>query len=316
MKKLILIICICLGCMPLVSDAQKCNWKSKISSFYLKDSCTTTYPVINGRVVVSPTTNITYSWKILTTNGWIGYYNGPNFWLYPGSNGTYTISMTLTDTARKCDTTIYRAISFNCMVYTNGNYFSKYRYEWKINGTVVNDTTGLLYYPVNANGTYVMCVKVADTVNNCDTTICKTFNVTCVTNCNWKGRSPALNAWDSCYKPTKTNEIWAGISFNGVYSGKYPCEWTVNGVPISGSGSFIQHTVNSNGTYTVCVKVRDTAKNCDTTFCRTVVVNCIPCGKFKGLISTFYLKDTCDKSSKTQNRFDGVVGWVSMSGSG
>lgn len=336
--------------MPLFVKAQGCNWKNRITSFYLTDSCMSSYSVIHGRVTLSSTSNIKYSWKTYTPGAANWAYPGSSYWFYPGSNGAYTICLTLTDTARKCDTTICRTINFQCLtacnwksqninfyyrdscksygsyilknsingqLTTNGNYISKYKYQWKINGTVIHDSSGILYYPVNANGTYVMCVKVTDTVNNCDTTLCKTFNVTCVSNCNWKGRNPSFTAWDSCYKPTKTNQIIAGISFNGSYSGKYPCSWTVNGTPATGSGPVLQHTVTSNGTYTVCVKVRDTINKCDTTFCKTVLVNCLPCGKFKSLISQFYVKDTCDQyPNKTQNRYDGVVGWVNMAGNG
>jgi hypothetical protein len=336
--------------MPLLLEAQSCNWKSKITSFFLKDSYMSSYSVIHGRVSLNSSANITYSWKTLTPGASNWNYPSSNYWFYPGSNGKYTICLTLRDTVRKCDTTICRTINFQCLkacnwkgqninfytsdscksygsyilknsihgqITTNGNYISKYKYQWKINGNVVHDTSGMLYYPVSVNGTYVMCIKVTDTVNNCDTTLCKTFTVTCINNCNWKGRNPGFTAWDSCYKPTRTNQIMAGISFNGNYSGKYPCAWTINGAPVTGSGPVLQHAVTSNGTYTVCVKVRDTVNKCDTTFCRTVLVNCLPCGKWKNLISQFYVNDTCDQyPNKTQNRFDGIVGWANMAGSG
>ncbi len=342
MKKLLLILTICLTCTPFYSEAA-CNWKNKITSFIVRDSCGAAYKQIFGKVTLSSSANITYSWKVV--NSTVNWTNtGSTYLYYPGSNGTYTVCLTLKDVVNKCDTTICQSISFNCLpvcqwyrqnvylrgwdscksngvwgnsvgglLFTNNNWVSKYKYQWKVNGTIIHDTSSYMNHTITTNGTYVVCVKVSDTVNNCDTTICQTFNVTCISNCNWKGRAPNLSAWDSCHIGNKQYHVMGGISFNGNFSGKYPCVWKINGTTISGSGPVFQYPVTQNGTYTVCVKVRDTIKNCDTTFCRTVVVNCLPCGKWKSQIASFHAYDTCDQyPGKVYGRVDGLMGRVTM----
>jgi len=339
MKKLLLILAISLAFVNNHSMAAGCNWKSKILSFKVTDSCSYSYKSLNGKVSLNSSTNITYEWKVMN-NGNINWTNNAATYVYyPGSNGTYTVCLKLTDVANKCDTTICQSISFNCLpkcnwkgqnidlrstdsckssyvkknsingiLYTNGNNFTRYTYEWKINGTKIHDSSSTLHYFLSSNGTYTMCVKISDTINKCDTTLCKTFTVTCVNNCNWVATKPVLSVWDSCDTHYKIYMIAAGISFNGMYSGKYPSEWRINGTLVqTGNDPVLQYYVTSNGTYQVCVKVKDTIKKCDTTFCTSVTVNCIPCQPWKNRLKSFYVNDTCNGRN-----FNGVVGWVYM----
>ncbi len=333
-------------CRTVTVNCSPCPiWKNLVTSFVVRDSCGASYKLLYGKATLANGYGITYNWKVAGSS--INWTNSNSSYIYyPGSNGNYTVCLTLRDTVNNCDTTICKTINFKCLaackwwkqninlrswdscknqgrtensiggvLFTNNNYESNYDYEWKINGTAVSNAS-MLHYPLYTNGTYTMCVKVKDTTNNCDTTLCRTYVVSCISNCNWKARKPSLTALDSCNLNTKTYQIMGGISFNGSYSGQFPCEWKVNGSIVSGSGPVFSHKVTGNGTYTICVKVRDTANFCDTVLCRNIVVDCIPCGAWKPLIKTFYVHDTCDQDlSKTNNRLDGLVGWITFSGS-
>ena len=325
-------------CRNLTVNCSPCaNWKNRIQSFRIFDTCSQFDKMINGEVKLQHSYFVTYKWSVLNHGSGMWTDNASKYTFYPGSNGSYTVCLKMTDNAKNCDTTICRTINFqclpackwkqqdirldvwdscksyghdnnsiNCAVYTNNSFTSQYQYEWKVNGTTIQNTSGVLNYKVNTNDTFYVCVIVSDTVNKCDTTICRTFIYDCISNCNWKALNPFLYTYDSCNRNNNSNMIMAAISFNGMYSGKYPCEWSVNGNKIQGSGPTLWYFVSSNGNYDICVKARDTVNNCDTTFCKTVTVDCMPCGNWKSKIKTYFAEDTCNQF------FNGIVGRISF----
>ena len=133
---------------------------------------------------------------------------------YVYQNGTYNICVTVIDTCNHCDTTFCGTKTISCItgpacnwknrgtqsyfgdscigntscdiygsVYftaVNPPYPACYKYKWKVNGAVVA-TTHSMIYNATQNGTYTLCVTVSDTCDNCDTTLCATRTVNCIT---------------------------------------------------------------------------------------------------------------------------------------
>jgi hypothetical protein len=169
-------------------------------------------------------------------------------------------------------------------------------YEWKVNGTNISGNASFNYYQVTQNGIYDFCVKLIDTCNNCDTTFCSRRMITCIsnTNCIWKSRNATTTFWDSCQ--TGFTTINGNIDFgSGDSCLKY--QWKVNGVVMGGNTSSFYHAVSQNGIYNLCVKVTDTCNFCDTTYCSSRMITCIPANcnwKAKGVTAVF--QDSCSNN--------------------
>lgn len=117
-------------------------------------------------------------------------------------------------------------------------------------------------YPIHANGTYTICVKVTDSCNTCDTTYCGTRTISCIkSTCNWKNRSASTNYWDSCNTTNGKYALNGYISFSSKSCFKY--QWTVNGAA-AGAHYIMNYPITANEKYVICVKVTDTCNNCDT----------------------------------------------------
>ncbi len=170
------------------------------------------------------------------------------------------------------------------------------KYEWSVNGNSAG-TGMVMNYPVLSNGTYSICVKVRDTCNNCDTTYCTSRDFTCApkTFCNFKSRTPFTFFWDSCNGKKSKYLLNAYISFHSFYCLGY--EWSVNG-KYAGKGFNISYPVSKNGTYRVCVRVKDTCSNCDTTICQDWTFYCSGAScNWKSRKPVFKAGDTCTASN-------------------
>ncbi len=119
-------------------------------------------------------------------------------------------------------------------------------------------------YTVQKNGIYKICMKLYDTCNKCDTTICKEIKVDGIKTCQWY----------------KMNTNWsASVSGGNISVGlniaNYPCLqefWSIAG------GAFVKansttFAVSKNGTYVVCMKLYDTCLRCDTMICKEIKVD-------------------------------------------
>lgn len=305
-----------------------CIWKPKSPQFSLWDSCNAKkVPYsINGFIYFPNKTCLTYEWTVNGKNMGSNYYMS-----YPiSANGNYTVCVKVKDTCNKCDTTFCSTRSFSCIKSGGCNfkrqapYFSfwdsctgkvnKYSingyisfsnksclsYKWTVNGNPISASGYFVSYPITANGTYNLCVKVIDSCNNCDTTFCSTRVISCIGSkgCNWRQQKPAYYFWDTCSNSTKHYSLNGYLVFSSNSCIKY--QWTVNGKP-AGNNYVFNYPVSSNGTYNVCVKVSDTCNKCDTTYCSSRVISCFGSTKcnFKSQTMYYSVWDTC--KTKTNN---------------
>ncbi len=311
-----------------------CNWKAKSPSISASDSCQKG----GGSVGIKASLNISnrsclkYSWIL---NG-VVKSSQSNFYSSVPKNGTYLVCVKITDTCKKCDTTICLYKVVNCPLpcnfkgrglttgywdsckgqnsningYISFNNKNCLKYQWKVNGAVVSNNY-IFSYPISVDGTYAVCVKVTDTCNNCDTTICSYITTTCFTKkCNWKARVPYMFAWDTCKGTGFRNSVNAYISFSNGYDSCYKYTWTVNGVS-AGSKNVMNYPVTKNGTYTICLKIMDTCDKCDTTICVYKTLNCFPSCNFKAKSPYMYAWDTCKGSGGRSS----VNAYISMNNS-
>lgn len=321
----ILILAILTLGISVPSAQATCNWHGRNPSYGSADSCYT-----NGSNTIVAYVNFNYSGKSCfkyvwsVNNSTVSGANNYYLQYQVTQNGTYNLCLKVTDTCNKCDTTIcftkvVTCIKNKCAWYKRGISFSGsdsckgyngissvnalvsvqskcYKYQWTVNGSAVNNSSTYLHYPITKNGTYTLCVKLLDTCDKCDTSYCRTFNITCFSNsCNWKSRNPAYGSFDSCYKSNQ-NTITAYANFN--YSGKscFKYAWSVNNTPITGANSYyIQYNVSKNGTYNLCMKVTDTCNKCDTTICFSKTIKCLSntCAWYKRQIS-YNTWDSCN----------------------
>jgi len=310
-------------------NSSGCNWKARYTNTYFWDSCNSTTQSLNAYVSFQnySTRCFKYQW---TVNGTVvdTTHNILNYKI--SKNGTYDVCIKVIDTCNNCDTTIcskraiacfssgstcnwsarpynyyvgdscYKSTSSNISAYIAFKTKGCYTYQWTVGGN--NAGTGLsMQYSVSKNATYSICVKVTDTCNNCDTTICWSKTVTCIAgNCNWASRYPNSIFRDSC-KNTSVS-LFGYISFNSNLYKCFKYQWTVNGNAV-GSGQYISYTVTQNGTYNVCVKVTDTCNNCDTTICSTRTITCLGGCNWASKTPYTYLWDSCKSNLSFVNAY-------------
>ncbi len=119
-------------------------------------------------------------------------------------------------------------------------------------------------YTVQKNGIYKICMKLYDTCNKCDTTICKEIKVDGIKTCQWYKMS---TNWSVTVK--------GGSIAVGLNIANYPCVqefWSIAG------GAYVKansttFNVSKNGAYTVCMKLYDTCLKCDTLICKEIKVD-------------------------------------------
>lgn len=325
--------------LAAISAEAACNWKGRITSLKFNDTCKGYggKTSVTGSISLNNTSCVLYIWKLNNTTV-SKSYTQTSITNYITQNGTYNLCLTLYDTCKRCDTTICSSFSISCFPACNwkGRYptfytwdtcqgpgkknsvngylsfnssASCFKYQWTLNNTAVskNNTS---FNKITANGTYVLCVKVTDTCNKCDTTFCRTFNVTCFTSpCDWK-KDIKLVVYNKC--ANNKDSMWAYISSNyKIYCGKI--RWKLNNTPINNINSattYLQKAFTQNGTYTLCASIIDTCNKCDTTLCSTFTVSCLSSSsckswKSRGLNITY--TDTCQGVGKINN-INGFVG--------
>lgn len=130
------------------------------------------------------------------------------------------------------------------------------KYEWTLAGNKVGNGDRLISVPVYKNGSYVLCVKVTDTCNHCDTTICVTKSINC----------SGLNINNQLYKqqialyPNPANDLihmdWVGetLGNNNLHFDVYDIVGHIISEGKLNQGSnIIATSVWSNGVYFVRV---------------------------------------------------------------
>lgn len=309
--------------LPSKSYAAACNWKSNNPTVLTWDSCKNTsgYAVLNGYVYFNSNSQscFKYTWKINGT----AVATGRTLYKKITQNGTYNICLTVVDTCNKCDTTFCATKNISCFGSTcnwknrnpsfyvwdscknnssanlngeinfNFNQAGCLKYAWTVNGAAAGNSR-VMHKAIYQNGTYAVCVKITDTCNKCDTSICISKTISCFsTSCNWKNRNPYMFAWDSCKNNSSAN-VNGYIAFNYSQSGCFKYAWTVNGAA-AGDGNIMHKAITQNGTYNICVKVTDTCNKCDTTFCSSKTISCFSntCAWYKRQIY-FSAWDSCN----------------------
>ncbi|MDI1234771.1 MAG: T9SS type A sorting domain-containing protein [bacterium] len=293
-----------------------CNWKSKSPSLNNFDTCQGNggYNSINAYFGINSRTCLKYVWSINgVTQKTKNYYIN-----YPiTQNGKYDLCVKVIDTCNFCDTTFCSTRNITCFSICNWkskspsitsfdtckgngarNSMNAYlgisnrsclKYQWSVNGITQSTKNYYINYPISKNGIYALCVKVTDTCNHCDTTICTTRTFTCYSACNWKSNA-YFYSWDTCKGTGGVNSVNAYISIKNGTCNKY--NWTINGID-AGHGNILHHAITQNGTYNICVKVTDTCKNCDTTYCSIRNITCFSGCDFKARAPYFNVWDSC-----------------------
>lgn len=159
---------------------------------------------------------------------------------------------------------------------------------------------------ITKNGTYKMCVDIIDTFNNCDTSRCKTFNVTCINNCNFKAKNIYLYVNDSCLQNQKKYFVKGAVLMNGTPDLSYRYQWYINNTSVGPDYYSNSTRVYSKTNYEICVKITDLNTMCDTIICKTVFADCVNCIPFQSQIGNIILSDSCSYSNNLS--FKGVVG--------
>jgi len=303
-----------------ISCASKCNWSNKNATFYIVDSCSysPSKPNFLNYLYFQNNTSkcLKYTWKVNGTTIYIG--SNPYKSYFPTQNGTYNVTVNVRDTCLNCDTTYSKSITINCASACNwkARNLSLYakdscninnktanitsiisissnscvKYLWKVNG-VVKSNSYYFYYPIYTNGQYTVCLTLTDTCLKCDTSICFTKTISCLSSCNWKSRNPYTYAWDSC--KGNNSKLNAYISFNYNRASCFKYLWKVNGKS-AGYGNVMSYPITQNGTYSICVKALDTCNNCDTTMCFTKTINCFSACNWKSRITANNYFDSCN----------------------
>jgi hypothetical protein len=282
------------------SSSSSCNFsKAKPTSIFW-DSCTSTSKSANGYVSFNgPSSCFKYQWyvngsKVGDNHAWI---------YYPiTKNGVYEMCLKVEDTCNNCDTSFCGKRTVTCFNSSKCNWASRnpnklfwdsctktsqsihgyvsfnsssscFKYQWFVNGDSVGQGNQFINFEVKHNGNYELCVKVTDTCNDCDTMFCSKRTITCfsTSKCNWMLRKPTVAFWDTCTIAGPT--VNAYVTFDSLPEClKYI--WKVNGKVQSDSGTTLTYIVTANGVYEVCVKVKDTCNNCDTSFCVARTITC------------------------------------------
>jgi|GEM_PF-3013098 len=149
--------------------------------------------------------------------------------------------------------------------------FQNLTYEWYVNGNLVGSGQNYVH-PFNANGTYVVCLKVSAVMPDgtiCRKEICRDIVITDCEGCN----CDALRInFEQSFERCRLSLI--GSAQGPACLGTMTYNWYVNGTPV-GSGANYVHNFTANGTYVVCLKVTAVmadGKICQKEICREVVV--------------------------------------------
>jgi PKD repeat protein len=203
------------------------------------------------------------------------------------ANGTYTVCLTITNSVSGCSSTICDTAFVICVSSTatpcqaaftssgcvNGTKqfqsistgtTSGTSYNWSFgNGTSATTPSASTTY--TANGNYLVCLTITNSLTGCSSSSCNMVFVNCTT----------------------VNPCQAAFISSGCVNGIIQFQSTSTGTVAStnynwsfGNGSSAvtptaSATYTANGTYTVCLTINDSISGCFSTRCDTISVNCI-----------------------------------------
>lgn len=221
--------------------------------------------------------NGTNSWNSIPGNQTLTYSllnNGSYIYtVYPNENvacSNYSSSITIsTGNSPSCialfSTTASPTNQFSFSPYANSSN-TGYSYSWNLgNGTTINNQTNSTVTQTYLPGSYSVCLTVTNQQTGCSATYCDSISIapTISNNCNA----------NFSFFTTSTNSFQfnaQNLNSNLVYN------WSFGDGTI-GTGTSVNHTYSSNGTYQICLTVTDTINGtCSDVECSNVVVNSIP----------------------------------------
>ncbi|MBL7713350.1 MAG: PKD domain-containing protein [Chitinophagaceae bacterium] len=265
-----------------------------------------------SRGTPSPPACLTYSWNF----GDGTTATGASVTHTYATEGTYTICLTITDICSGCSVTTCETVTTLCpppcshmpgawlqtdscsSIYFDGNNPTHPRtgpyedpcliYTWNFgDGSTAKGKN--VRHEYATKGTYNVCMNVSDTCRGCDTTICKTITIDCISNCagipkNWTYDDKCATIEYTGGDPDAA--LGMGLKYRDsclLYSWNF-------GDGTSGTGRLASHTYTSNGSYRVSLRIQDTCRGCDTVISKKIKVSCQNlCGLPDGWRST----DTC-----------------------
>lgn len=233
--------------------------------------------------------------------------------------GTYTVCVTIYTQDRKCSTKICKTVvveSKRCKwnPYVSLGSQCKYAYVYALvdsmnvidttcnyitvswgDGTSSNGSKPNYYHNYSNPGTYTVCIKFQNFCTNCDTIICKEL---VIKECPPKycGIKASLGVTVNCRKVTveATN-----LNLNGSRCFKYKILWGDSTFSYDRVGT---KTFAKDGSYTICMRIYDSCKGCDTVICKTVQVKaCTSSCNWKSLGVGITYKLDCRKITYTVN---------------
>lgn len=135
-------------------------------------------------------------------------------------------------------------------------------YYWSFgNGTSGTGTTATTNY--NAAGTFVVCLYVVDSINNCSDSSCQTITIN-------SNPTPCT----ASYSYTNNSNGSVTCVSNGSASNTMTYTWTVNNA-LAGVGNTYTSS-NTPGTYNICLLISDTISGCLDSVCNTITIGTTP----------------------------------------
>lgn len=218
----------------------------------------------------------TYNWYV--NGSMISTLMAPT---YTFTTGTYNVCLVVTDAANNCVDSVCQTLNLtaggtgcqaqytytvgaNGLVAFSANTSlnsSATTYQWVINNSVYGGSN--LTYTFPQNGTYLVCLVVSDSMNNCMDSTCNYVTV----NSAGSGCSAAFTY--IC------NPSSVSLTASSVFSASTTYTWLVNG-NVVGNGQTYNYPASS-GTYTICLAVEDTLTNCTDTTCQIITVGTNVC---------------------------------------
>ena len=233
------------------------------------------------------------SWTWYFSDGTMAYVQNPvHFFTLPG---VYTACLYINTSSGCFDSTCqqviiigagsgcqanfsYSAQSSNVFSFTNLSPGSPGYFYWSFGDGGTSNAVNPVHTYLN-NGWYSVCLTIIDSIQGCSDTFCDSVY--------------AGNSTSGCSADFITYDSLGTYYFmplNNMYSNYY---WTFGDGTIS-YATYPTHIYSSNGAYTVCLTVTDSALNCTDTWCDSVVIQ-------NGSGCQAYFSYTVDTTTNTVN---------------
>lgn len=186
--------------------------------------------------------------------------------------GTYTVCLTVTDSANNCTSqfcdTVNIVISCNAtwtnqviipgqQTFTAQPINPTWTYTWDFGDATAPGNGFITNHTYAASGTYTVCLTVYDSATACTSQFCDTVNIVLQSNCPVTFMNVYL-AGNMAFTPTPLNPLNTYV-------------WDFGDASAPFTGLIANHMYTAPGTYTVCVTMT-TFQGCTSQFCDTVIV--------------------------------------------